>query len=506
MNSEGWPTLGFGIDTDPALARFNPLNLHEGTVAGRRRRGRHRRRGRPTSRVRGRRHRRDLDPAAEAGVRGRRGREVRRGREPRRDQLRRVHDPAAQELLGREGQYDAISVAADEGISEDELVTAIQPVLPGDAEVVSATRGGPGAGRRGERVHLDLPLLPARLRRDRALRRRVRHLQHLLDHGRAADARVRDAADARGVAAPGPRLGDPRVARHRPARVARRPRPGRRARRGHRGALRQPRRRAAERRSRLRDEDDRRLARRRRRDHAPRRPLPGDPRHSRAADLGRARGRDASAGPLPSLHAVGRGARRRRLAAPPRRGRCSPTSSARRPPPVHRRRRAAPVPRRRDALVAASSSRSPRSWGPRRAAPEARRAGSRAATPSATPADRCDCGRADDRHRARLVHRDAHERDEGVEPRGDRGADRRRLRRDLARRLHAVRRRRRRRARRVARRRGRDERPLGRGARRRRHDGGRRHRARHDRRRVRLRLAGRATTASSRRSERRRRS
>ena len=47
--------------------------------------------------------------------------------------------PAAQELLEREGQYDAISVAADEGVSEDELVAAIAPVLPESAEVVSAT-------------------------------------------------------------------------------------------------------------------------------------------------------------------------------------------------------------------------------------------------------------------------------------------------------------------------------------------------------------------------------
>ncbi len=47
--------------------------------------------------------------------------------------------PTAQELLGREGQYDAISVAAREGISEDELVAAIAPALPKDAEVVSAT-------------------------------------------------------------------------------------------------------------------------------------------------------------------------------------------------------------------------------------------------------------------------------------------------------------------------------------------------------------------------------
>src|SRR6185503_11040338 len=30
VNSEGFPTLGFGIDTSPALERFNPLNLFEG--------------------------------------------------------------------------------------------------------------------------------------------------------------------------------------------------------------------------------------------------------------------------------------------------------------------------------------------------------------------------------------------------------------------------------------------------------------------------------------------
>ncbi len=47
--------------------------------------------------------------------------------------------PAAQELLDRDGQYDAISVAGDEGLSEDELVAAIAPALPESAEVVSAS-------------------------------------------------------------------------------------------------------------------------------------------------------------------------------------------------------------------------------------------------------------------------------------------------------------------------------------------------------------------------------
>ena len=73
-----------------------------------------------------------------------------------------------------------------------------------------------------------------------------------------------------------------------------------------------------------------------------------------------------------------------------------------------------------------------------------------------------DGGCADDRDRARLVHRDADERDEGVEPRGDRGAGHRRLRRDVAGRVHAVRRSGRRCTRGVVRARRRHERPLGR--------------------------------------------
>ena len=68
--------------------------------------------------------------------------------------------PAAQELLEREGQYDAISAAATEGVTEDELVGAIAPVLPDSAKVVSATAEAAGGGRRDQRVHGDLPLLP----------------------------------------------------------------------------------------------------------------------------------------------------------------------------------------------------------------------------------------------------------------------------------------------------------------------------------------------------------
>ena len=92
-SSEGAPTFGFGIDTDPALAQFNPLNVLEGRWpaaedevvidAGHRRR----------RRLRGRRHGRDHHPAAEAGVQARGRRAVRERRLDRERELRRVHRP-----------------------------------------------------------------------------------------------------------------------------------------------------------------------------------------------------------------------------------------------------------------------------------------------------------------------------------------------------------------------------------------------------------------------------
>jgi putative ABC transport system permease protein len=138
-NSEGWPTLGFGIDTDPALSQFNPLNLVEGRwPAG------------------------DDEVVIDAGSADEQGFDVGDTVQISTLQPKRSFElvgvakygeveslgaitfvvftiPAAQELLGREGQYDAISVGAEEGLSEDDLVSAIAPVLPRTAEVVSAT-------------------------------------------------------------------------------------------------------------------------------------------------------------------------------------------------------------------------------------------------------------------------------------------------------------------------------------------------------------------------------
>ncbi len=138
-NSEGAPTFGFGIDTDPALAQFNPLNVLEGRW-----------------------------PAAahevviDAGTADDDGYEVGDTIEIVTLQPKQKFElvgvaqygsidslgnasfavftiPAAQDLLDREGQYDAISAAAAEGVSEDDLVAAIAPALPESAKVVSAT-------------------------------------------------------------------------------------------------------------------------------------------------------------------------------------------------------------------------------------------------------------------------------------------------------------------------------------------------------------------------------
>jgi putative ABC transport system permease protein len=139
LNSEGWPTLGFGIDTDPALAQFNPLNLFEGRW--------------PAAADEvvidvGTADKQDFavgDSVEISTLQPKRPFEiVGVAKYGEVDSLGAISFvvftiPSAQELLGREGQYDAISVAGDEGVSEDDLVTAIQPVLPESAEVVSAT-------------------------------------------------------------------------------------------------------------------------------------------------------------------------------------------------------------------------------------------------------------------------------------------------------------------------------------------------------------------------------
>jgi putative ABC transport system permease protein len=138
-SSEGAPTFGFGIDTAPALSQFNPLNVVEGRWPA------------ATNQVVI-----DVGTADDHGYQIGDSVEISTLQPKRSFELVGVAKygsvdsignasfavftiPAAQELLDREGQYDAISVAAGEGLTEDELVAAIAPVLPESAEVVSAT-------------------------------------------------------------------------------------------------------------------------------------------------------------------------------------------------------------------------------------------------------------------------------------------------------------------------------------------------------------------------------
>ena len=139
VNSEGAPTFGFGIDTSPQFAQFNPLHVLEGRW--------------PAS---------DDEVVIDASTADKQGYAVGDTVEITTLQPKRPFElvgvaqygtvdslgnatfavftiPAAQELLDREGEYDAISAAAQEGTSEDELVQAIEPVLPQEAKVVSAS-------------------------------------------------------------------------------------------------------------------------------------------------------------------------------------------------------------------------------------------------------------------------------------------------------------------------------------------------------------------------------
>ncbi len=122
------------------------------------------------------------------------------------------------------GELDEIDVAVAQGANPKQMVEA--NAAAGSPRTVDVKTGAQDAEGPGER-HPGRPELPqhaaARVRRHRALRRRVHHLQHLLDHGRAAHDGVRAAADDRRLTRADPALGRARGAHHRARRVDPRP-------------------------------------------------------------------------------------------------------------------------------------------------------------------------------------------------------------------------------------------------------------------------------------------
>ena len=186
ISTQGAPALAFGIDSspEPALQPAQALGgtwpsgpgqvvIDAGTA--------------DQEGYRGRRHDRRRRQGAGPAVHDLRHREVRLRRLDRQRHVRRLRHPDGADALRQGGQARRRSRSpAKAGVTPEQLVDEIQPILPAGTEGADGGQRGEGRdqGRRG--LHEVHPLLPARLRRHRALRRRVRHLQHALDHGRPA--------------------------------------------------------------------------------------------------------------------------------------------------------------------------------------------------------------------------------------------------------------------------------------------------------------------------------
>ena len=123
--------------------------------------------------------------------------------------------PEAQRITDKKGKFDQISIAAADGRRPGELRAAGRDsVLPHVRAGRDRRRRTPSASRTTSTSDLELPE-DRRCSCSRGVALFVGalpDLQHLLDHRRPADPRVRDAAHARRLAPPGPDLGDARGA------------------------------------------------------------------------------------------------------------------------------------------------------------------------------------------------------------------------------------------------------------------------------------------------------
>ena len=143
-----------------------------------------------------------------------------------------------QRWFDREGEVTAINVAAERRrVARASWSQRIRPRRAGSTSRSAPARQAADENAADINDQIGGFLTPAllALRRRRAARRRVHHLQHLHDHRRRAHPRVRDAADARRHAAADPRRRGPRGARA-SASTASAARPGPRARCSPRGS------------------------------------------------------------------------------------------------------------------------------------------------------------------------------------------------------------------------------------------------------------------------------
>ena len=182
------PSFGFGIDPRRSR-RFNPFELVSGPLGRSAARSSSTRARRPSVRLPARRPGPRLRGRPGRGLSAGRHRDVRRGRLARQRgdrRLRRARPP--RRCTGKRGLRLDPRWRRRTASRADRLVSRLEQIAPPTAQVRTGAAAGGGGRRRRRRVHHHPPLAPARLRRRRALRRRVRDLQHALDHGRAADA------------------------------------------------------------------------------------------------------------------------------------------------------------------------------------------------------------------------------------------------------------------------------------------------------------------------------
>ena len=130
----------------------------------------------------------DLDARHEAHLRADRRRDVRRRRLARLREHRRLGPRDGAEAAAPRGRFDTISISAKDGTSSAELVRAVAPLVPAALQVKDSAKQ---ADEDAEELDSSMSIIKYFLLGfggDRAARRRVRDLQHPVDHRRPADA------------------------------------------------------------------------------------------------------------------------------------------------------------------------------------------------------------------------------------------------------------------------------------------------------------------------------